>query len=165
MKRFLFFLLSSFFFSVISATMFFPSPAGAASQPKYVISIPPSDEKLLLDRQEALKIESDRLVALQKDVDQKIAKYQDLLARVQEALKELNSLSSQATARLVKVYETMPAENTAQTISALDEATAVKIILAMKPRKAAAVMAAMSVKKAASISSRILSIGKKVPIR
>ncbi len=136
-----------------------------AAQQKYVISIPPSGGKELQDRQEALDVSSTRLEALKKDVDARIAKYQDLLTQVQAAIKQLNSVSSAAMARLVKVYETMPPENTAQTISGLDAATAVKVMLMMKPRKAAAVMAAMTPKEAAAISIRILSLGKKIPSR
>ena len=141
-----------------------PFIAGAAPQ-KYVITLPSTDERSIQGKQEALKVETERLTALKKDVDQRIAKYQDLLARVQEALKQFNSISGQAAARLIKVYETMPAENTAQTLAGLDDATAVNVILMLKPRKAAAVMAAMPHEKAVAISSRILSLGKKIPSR
>ncbi len=152
----------------LTAFFIFSSPlvflCRAAPQ-KYVISIPPANEKTFQDKQEALKVSSDRLEALKKDVDARISKYQALLVQVQAAIKELNSLSGKAAAKLIKVYETMPPENTAQTLSGLDEAEAVRVILMMNPRKAAAVMAAMSPAKASAISGRILSLGKKIPIR
>ncbi len=154
------------FFIIFSFSSPFILFCGASQQKqKYVITIPSSGTKSLEDRQEALKVQSGRLEALKKDVDARIAKYQALLVQVQAAIKELNSLSGRAVAKLVKVYETMPPENTAQTLSGLDKDAAVRIVLMMNPRKAAAVMAAMSPKESAAISRRILSLGKKIPSR
>lgn len=137
-----------------------------AVQPVYKIdSGNCGSDKDLAAREEALKVSEQRLLALKKDVDQRITKYQDLLAQVQDALKLLKSASGKNTAQLVKVYEIMPPENTAQALSKLDEATAVKIMLMMKPRKAAAVMAQMPPQVASAISNGMLGMGKKIPIR
>ncbi len=163
MKRLFAFIACFMLFSFSSPYVLFCGASG--QKQKYVIRIPSSGQKTLEDRRETIEVQSSRLEALKKDVAARIAKYQSLLVQVRAALKELNSLSGLATAKLVKVYDTMPAENTAQTLSGLDKKEAVRMILMMNPRKAAAVMAAMSPKESAAISSRILSLGKKIPSR
>ncbi len=156
-----------FFLFLIASVLLLPASARAA-QPGYKINTEDFSGQQgneLKAREEALKISEQRLLALKKDVDQRIARYQNLLAQVQDALKLYQAASNQGIQRLVKVYETMPPGNTAQAISGLDLATAVKIMLMMKPRKAAAVMAQMSPEKAQAISNGMLGIGKKIPIR
>ncbi|MDA8085357.1 MAG: hypothetical protein M0Z75_01535, partial [Nitrospiraceae bacterium] len=112
-------------------------PAQArALQPAYNVSPGGGGQQdgELKSREEALKMSEARLQALKKDVDQRIARYQDLLVQVQNALKMLRTATNKSTLRLVKVYETMASENTADAISRLDLQTAVKIMLMMKPR-------------------------------
>lgn len=119
----------------------------------------------LAQKEEALKQEEERLTALRKDVDERIDKYTKILSRIEEALKTLETAKNERMEHLVKSYEAMPNEEAAARLSALDESTAVKIILKMKSKKAGAVMASMDPGRAAAITEAILNTTKKFPAR
>lgn len=119
----------------------------------------------LVSKEEALQKEEQRLNALKKDVDERIDKYTKILAKIEEAIKNLETVRNERMEHLVKTYEAMPNEDAAARLSALDEPTAVKIIVKMKSKKAGGVMALMATDKAAAITGGILTAEKKIPIK
>ncbi len=119
----------------------------------------------LKDKESQIKQEEKRLETIKKDVDQRIEKYTQILAQIENILKKIEQAKEQNFEHIVKTYEAMPSEEAAVRLSALDEELAVKIILRMKYKKAAAIMALMDTKKAANITQSISSIEKKFPIR
>lgn len=142
--------------------------------PLFTISVFAQDDALRLsekkrtelsEKEEALKQEDERLKALRKDVDERIDKYTKVLSRIEEALKTLETAKNERMEHLVKSYEAMPNEEAAARLSALDESTAVKIMLKMKSKKAGAVMASMDPGRAAAITEAMLSTTKKFPAR
>lgn len=153
--------------SALLAVLFvFPAPAAALQPDQGEIAIGncwQQDRQIQL-REEALKATEQRLNALEKDIGQRITAYENLLAQVQGALKELKATGG-TTGRLVAVYAAMPPESAAAAISGLDVDTAVKIMIGMQPRKAAAIMSSMPPAKVVAISSAMLAIGKKIPIK
>lgn len=119
----------------------------------------------LEEKEEALKKEELRLKALKKELDEKIDTYTKLLARMEEALKSMDTAKGERYEHLIKAYEAMPNEDAAARLSSLEEKTAVNILTRMKSKKAGAVMAAMDPKKAASLTESMMSMVKKVPTR
>lgn len=119
----------------------------------------------LTEKEEALKREEERLRALKKELDEKIDRYTKLLGRMEEVLRSMDAAKGEQYEHLIRAYEAMPNEDAAARLSALDEHTAIKILVRIKSKKAGAVMAAMDSKKAATLTEGMMSMAKKFPIR
>jgi flagellar motility protein MotE (MotC chaperone) len=109
----------------------------------------------LSDREEALKKEEQRLNALKMDVDEKIDRYTKLLAQVETVLKRIEQARQERVESVVKAYESMPPEEAASRIAALDDETALLLLQGMKSKKAGLIMAAMEPRKAANLTRRL----------
>jgi len=112
-------------------------------------------------REETVQQEEKRLNALRKDVDEKIAAYTRLLARVEEVTKKLELSKGEKIENIVKAYESMTAEDAATRLSALDTNTAIQIMTRMKSKKAGAIIAAMPPSKAASLTRSMTTLTMK----
>jgi flagellar motility protein MotE (MotC chaperone) len=84
---------------------------------------------------------------------------------MEEVLKSMDSAKGEQYEHLIKAYEAMPNEDAAARLSALDEQTAIKILVRIKSKKAGAIMAAMDTKKAASLTEGMMSMAKKFPTK
>ncbi len=153
-----------FFISVICLMVLFLSCFPAYCQEDIIGYIKKKNIELA-EKEEAMKIEEERLNALRKDVDERINKYESLLKEIEHAINKIEAIKNERIAHLIKIYEAMPAEEAALRLSALDESTAKKVILGMKNKKAAAVLAAMDPKKAASMTESMANPVKKIPAR
>lgn len=122
-------------------------------------------QKELKEKEDNLKKEEERLMAIRKDIDERIEKYSKLLVQIEDLLKDLKKKRDERLEQVVKTYEAMPPEEAAARISELDEKTATRILSMMKPKKASSIMAAMEPKKVASLTTGILKIEKKFPTR
>lgn len=112
----------------------------------------------LQEREAAIKREEERIAAMRREADQRIDKYTKLLAKIEDALKRLEQAKTERMQAVVKVYESMPAEEAAARLSALDEETALVIIKGMKSKKAGAVMSFMEPRKAAELTRAMASL-------
>lgn len=119
----------------------------------------------IAEKEEALKKEEERLKALKKELDEKIDRYTKLLARMEEILKSMDSAKGEQYEHLIKAYEAMPNEDAAARLTALDEQTAITILVRIKSKKAGTIMAAMDTKKAASLTEGMMSMAKKFPTK
>jgi len=119
----------------------------------------------LKEREDALKRDDQRLTALKKDVDEKIQTYTELLARVEDALRRVEQVKGDKIENVVKAYESMPAEDAAVRLAALDNDTALLILTRMKSKKVGAAMALMEPHKAAALtkSMTVLVVKNKAP--
>lgn len=115
------------------------------------------------EREEAMKKEEERLRLIRKDVDERIDKYLTILTQIEEALKKIDNARNERIEHLVKSFESMPNEEAAERLSALDEPTAIKILLRIKSKKAGVVMALMDPKKVSSLTEGMLVNAKKFP--
>jgi len=131
----------------------FSTPAASAQDD--MIKLVETKRAELQEREEALKREEQRLEAIKKDVDERIDKYTKLLAQIDALLKRMEKAKDDKLENVVKAYEVMPAEDAAARISALDDETALKIMLRMKSKKAGAVIAQMAPPKAAVLTKRM----------
>jgi flagellar motility protein MotE (MotC chaperone) len=119
----------------------------------------------LKEKEENLKRQEDRLNSLRKDIDEKIAAYTKLLARVETTLKQVDTAKGEKLENVVKAYEIMGAEDAAVRLSALDEPTALQILSRMKSKKAGAVIAAMTPRKAAALTRRMTTVAAKSSVQ
>ncbi|MBF0563996.1 MAG: hypothetical protein HQK89_02005 [Nitrospirae bacterium] len=109
--------------------------------------------------------EEERLKALQADIDKKITTYNDILTRLEELLSKVPEAEAARLKTLVKAYDAMSTEDAARNLSEIDEDLAVKILLKMNSRKAGAAMGQMEVKKAASLTEKMSTITKFLPVK
>lgn len=121
--------------------------------------------KELKEKEEALKKEEERLNVLRKDVDARIEKYTGILNQIEAAVKKLEDVKDEKFEHVVKAYESMPPEEAAARLSALDRAIAVRIMMKMKSKKAAGIIALMEPNTAAAITTSMLANGKKIPTK
>lgn len=114
----------------------------------------------LKQREEQVKRDEERIAILKKDVEERIAHYHKLLARLEEVLRQVEQEKDAKIESLVKAYEAMPAEDAAARITALDRETALLILSRMKSKKAGAVMAAMPAARAAQLTRGLAALEK-----
>ncbi|MEW6569720.1 MAG: hypothetical protein AB1390_00885 [Nitrospirota bacterium] len=120
-------------------------------------------QREIKEKENALLKEEERMKALRKDIDERIEKYATLLDRLETVLKKLEHVRNERLGNVVKLYEVMPPEEAATSLSAIPEHTVVKIISRMNPKKAGAIMACMDAQKAASITEAMTKFEKNFP--
>lgn len=114
-------------------------------------------------RDSAVREEERRLLALKKEVEEKIAKYEALLLRIEQAEGAKKEARAARLDRLVRIFEAMAPAEAAERLSSLDEATAAGIVGRMKERKAAPILAAMPPARAAALARTLAGDGKNIP--
>lgn len=142
---------------VIAMVCLFASISFTSAHPENdIVQAIEKKQKELENKEALLKKEEERLGILRKDIEEKIKKYTEILTQIEKALKELDKIKEERLNHVVKLYESMPPEEAAIKLSALDEETAVTIILNMKSKKAGSILALIESQKAATITKRIL---------
>jgi flagellar motility protein MotE (MotC chaperone) len=117
----------------------------------------------IIEKEETLKKEEERLLTLKKDIAEMINKYSKILNDLENAIKKVEAIKRERLEHLIKTYEAMPPEKAAQHISAMDEQTAVNILSGMKNKKAALILSNMDSKKATILTEAIYNPVKKFP--
>jgi flagellar motility protein MotE (MotC chaperone) len=145
------------------------SPAKAEAPPESKANIPPLDAEVSPAEMDVLKQLSNRREQLEKrshDLDTREALMKVTEQRVEQKIKELESLRQQVQAlvnqaggaeqaqleNLVKIYETMKPEDAAKIFETLDMPVLLGVIQRMKPAHSALVMAKMTPEKAKEIT-------------
>jgi flagellar motility protein MotE (MotC chaperone) len=119
----------------------------------------------LIEREVRLKKEEDRLKNIEKEVEAKIQKVNQLLIQVEEGLKKVDDFRSERLAHLVKTFEAMPPEEAATRLVGLEKSLAIQIIFKMNTKKAGAVLGLMEPKKVAEFTEGISKTEKKIPTK
>jgi flagellar motility protein MotE (MotC chaperone) len=119
----------------------------------------------LNEREARLRKEEERLKAIQKEVEGRIEKLNQMLTQVEEGLKKMGEVRSERVEQLVKAFEAMPSEEAGLRLTSLEKSLAVQIVFKMKSKKAGAVLATMDPKKVAELTEAIAKMEKKVPVK
>jgi flagellar motility protein MotE (MotC chaperone) len=119
----------------------------------------------LIEKERRLKSEEERIKNIEKEVDAKIQKLNQLLSQIEINLKKLAEVRSERIALLVKTFEAMPPEEAAVRLSTLDKSLAIQILFKMNSKKAGPVMALMEPKKVAEITEAFSKTEKKIPTK
>lgn len=155
---------------IIIGLLFFLSGAWA-SDPSSVFGQEDSGKMIeqkrleLNEKEKRLKSEEERIKNIEKEVDGKVQKLNQLLNQIEGALKKLAEVRSEKLDHLVKTFESMPPEEAAVRLSALDKSLAVQIIFRMTSKKAGPIMALMEPKKVVEISEVFSKTEKKIPTK
>ncbi|RJQ45390.1 MAG: hypothetical protein C4538_08150 [Nitrospiraceae bacterium] len=116
-------------------------------------------QKLELAKKEVLiKQEAERLKTLKKEVEDDIAKYNNLLQQIEKSLQQVEETGNKRLRHVAKAYEAMPPEDAATRLSGLDNDTAVSILLKMESKKAGLVIGMMESKKATLLTKEIAKL-------
>lgn len=106
----------------------------------------------LAKKAEELKIREIMMLALEKNINAKLADLEALNKMCQKAKLEMQAIEDAKTKSLVKIYENMHPRRAAQIFDEMDMGSLVTLVSAMKEIKVAAIIASMNVKKAKELS-------------
>ncbi len=117
----------------------------------------------LSEKEAKLRKEEERIKNIEKEVDAKIQKFNQLLTQVEDGLKKLEEFRSERIGHLVKTFEAMPPEEAAVRLSNIEKSLAIQIIFKMNNKKAGAILAQVDPKKVAEFTEGLSKIEKKIP--
>ncbi|MBI3393632.1 MAG: hypothetical protein HY039_10645 [Nitrospirae bacterium] len=106
-------------------------------------------------REAAVKREEEKLREFKKEMEQKIAQFEKLKIDVEASLKKVEDEREQNFRHLVKVYESMPAEDAAARMEKLEDKVALALLSRMKGKTAGKVLAAVEPTRAARLSESL----------
>jgi len=92
---------------------------------------------------------------LEKDLDAKLVRLQELDAKLQRMLDDANAMKDQKLRHLIDVYTNMKAKQAATVLETLDEKIAVKILAGMRGKQAGEILTFMQAEKAAKLSEQL----------
>jgi flagellar motility protein MotE (MotC chaperone) len=114
----------------------------------------------LVQKEENIKREVERLKILKKEVEEDIVKYTNLLKQIEKSLQQAEDIGNKRLRHVAKAYEAMSPEDAASRLSGLDKETAVQILLKMNSKKAGLVMGMMETKKATQLTRELAKLKK-----
>lgn len=103
-------------------------------------------------KEDLLRAEEVKLSALRSDVNMKLRKIKKDTLALENILKELHKIDSDALAGLAKVYENMPPEEAASRLEKIEPKFAIRLFKAINSRKAGKILGFVEPGKAAKLS-------------
>jgi flagellar motility protein MotE (MotC chaperone) len=101
-------------------------------------------------------IEEERLKILNADIQAKLDEIKKLRQEIDAVSKTLEPKKKEQLVRVVKMYESMPAEEASKAIEKLDDDTAIQILTTLKSRNAGQILALMDPVRVASLSKKAI---------
>lgn len=127
------------------------------------IAVPPGSdaaEEKKPEAKSATSLEEERLKILRADLQAQIEQLKKLKQEIEAMQKGLEGKRQEQFNKVVKIYESMSAEEAAKALEKLDDDTAAQIISSMKPRSSGKIMGQLDPAKAAALSKKVLARGK-----
>lgn len=115
-------------------------------------------ERELSEKERALAEKEALLKSLQKDIEGKLARLEEIQRNIEAFRKEQERLKNEKIDSLVKIYGTMKPKEASKLLEKLDDDLVVNIISRMTTEQAAKIIANMDVKKAAEISQKLSKV-------
>jgi flagellar motility protein MotE (MotC chaperone) len=125
-----------------------------------IASIIEKQRNELIQKEELIKKETERLKILKKEVEEDIVEYTKLLKQIEKSLTQAQEIGNQRLRHVSKAYEAMQPEDAALRLSGLDNETAVQILLKMNSKKAGLVIGMMESEKATKLTKVIAKLKK-----
>ena len=138
-------------------------PQGPAiDMPQEIVDMLKQRQLVIERREDALKVEETRLSVLKKDLEDILARQQQLAKNAQAAATKNGKPKpgdSAATAvdQVVKMYETMPPEEAAARLEKLPPAMALQVLRSLKGKTAGTILASVKPDKAAKLTEQFLA--------
>ncbi len=114
----------------------------------------------LIQKEEILKKETERLRTIKREIEEGIVKYSDILKQIDKSLVKAEEIGNKRLKHVAKAYEAMQPENAASRLSGLEASIAVQILLKMKSKKAGLVIGMMDTTKATLLTKDLAKIKK-----
>lgn len=130
-----------------------PENAPAAAAPQSNLS-----REAMERRQAELARKEQDLLVLEKDLDERLMRLQELEVRIQAMLKEADEIKSAKYRHLVDVLSNMKAKQAASVLETLDEKIAVKVLSGMRGRQAGEILTFVNPGKAARLSEALARV-------
>ena len=122
--------------------------------------------KMLMEKEEQLKLEEERLSAYKKEIEEKIEKLSAVYRQIEEGLAKLEKKETEEErlrreaeavkmAQLVKVFSSMKPKKAAEIVNNMDIEAARKLFLKLKGDRAGEILSFVNPDKAAQISEKL----------
>ncbi len=112
-------------------------------------------QKELDEREDSLKTREERLLAIKKDVEDRIKELSAVHEQIATFVKKIDETSDARVQRVAKIYASMGPEEAAARLEKLDKKTAVMILLNISERKAAKILSFVDVEKSVELSQSL----------
>ncbi|HMK61489.1 MAG TPA: hypothetical protein VK452_10150 [Dissulfurispiraceae bacterium] len=119
-----------------------------------------SAEDKKADSKPATSIEEERLKILRADLQAQIEQLKKLKQEMEALQKGLEGKRLEQFNKVVKMFESMSAEEAAKAMEKLDDDTASQILSSMKPRSSGKIMGQLDPSRAAALSKKIIVKGR-----
>lgn len=127
----------------------------AQSEGRGLATLLEKKQKELTEREAGLVDREERLKEVKAGIEKKIEEFTKLKEVIETFVKKLDEAEAERTKKIVKIYESMPAEDVASRIEKLDEGMAVTILASMSEKKAAKILAMVNIDKAVRLTERL----------
>jgi len=114
----------------------------------------------LIQKEEIVRKETERLKTIKQEVEEGIAKYNVILKQIDTSLVKAEEIGNKRLKHVAKAYEAMQPENAASRLSGLEASIAVQILLKMNSKKAGLVIGMMDTTKATMLTKDLAKIKK-----
>lgn len=118
------------------------------SVPKVMPPDPENEFYQILKQREELRAKEAGLKLLEKNIDDKLKKLEQMELRIQQELKQINRVSDARVRRLVKIYSAMDAKSAARLMEGLETEQTVEVLAGMNGDISGAILANMDTKTA-----------------
>ncbi|UCH81512.1 MAG: hypothetical protein JSW20_02575 [Nitrospiraceae bacterium] len=125
-----------------------------------MVSIIEKQRQELVQKEEIIKKETERLKTLKNEIADSIVKYNELLKQIDNSLLMAEELGNKRLKHVAKAYEAMQPEDAASRLSGLEASIAVQILLKMNSKKAGLVIGMMDTTKATRITKDLAKLKK-----
>jgi flagellar motility protein MotE (MotC chaperone) len=131
----------------------------ALDMPQEILDMLNQRQRAVERREEAMRTEETRLLSLKKDIEQLLARQQQLSRTGPNAKKlpDAESAAKTSVDQVVKIYETMPPEEAAVRLEKLPTDMALEVLRALKGKTAGTILASVRPDKAAKLTELFLS--------
>jgi flagellar motility protein MotE (MotC chaperone) len=142
----------------------------ALDMPQEILDMLNQRQRAVERREDAMRTEETRLLSLKKDIEQLLARHQQL-SKTGPNSKKLPDAESAAKAtvdQVVKMYETMPPEEAAVRLEKMPTDMALEVLRSLKGKTAGTILASVRPDKAAKLTELFLtgtSVKKPKPLR
>ena len=114
----------------------------------------------LIQKEEILKKETERLRTIKKEVEEGIVKYNDILKQIDKSLIKAAEIGNKRLKHVAKAYEAMQPEDAASRLTGLEASIAVQILLKMNSKKAGLVIGMMDTTRATLLTKDLTKLKK-----
>lgn len=122
---------------------------------KGMLAVLSRKEKELREREEELTRNEERLNIVKADIEARLSELKAEHEKIAALVKKIDEINDQRNKKIVKIYESMSAEEAASRLEKLDEEMAVMILALMSERKAAKVLSFVDASRSAKLSQSL----------